>query len=94
MTILLCLCFYSLYYHFVNLNFICINNLYIRLSFHFTYNTDEEIIDFEIYLWIISNDEEAVAQRCSIKKVPLEISQNSQENTCARVSFLIKLQLY
>ena len=25
-------------------------------------------------------------------KVVLEISQNSQENTCARTSFLIKLQ--
>ena len=35
---------------------------------------------------------EAVTQRCSVKKVFLEISQNSQENTCARVSFLIKLQ--
>ena len=34
---------------------------------------------------------EAVAQRCSIKKVFLEVSQNSQKNTCARVSFLIKL---
>ena len=31
-------------------------------------------------------------QRCSIKKVSLEISQNSHQNTCARVSFLIKLQ--
>ena len=31
--------------------------------------------------------------RCSVKKVFLEISQNSQENTCARVSFLIKLHL-
>ena len=31
---------------------------------------------------------EAVVQRYSIKKVLLEISQNSQENTCARVSFL------
>ena len=40
--------------------------------------------------WIIS---EAVVQRCSVKKeMPLEISQNSQENTCARVSFSIKLQ--
>ena len=29
--------------------------------------------------------------RCCIKKVFLEISHNSQENTCARVSFLIKL---
>ena len=34
----------------------------------------------------------AVAQTCSVKKVFLEISQNSQENTCAEVSFLIKLQ--
>ena len=31
-------------------------------------------------------------QRCFVKKVFLEMSQNSQENTCARVSFLIKLQ--
>ena len=36
--------------------FICNNNLYIPLSFHFTYDTDEEIIDFEIYMSIISND--------------------------------------
>ena len=34
---------------------------------------------------------EAVAQRCSVKKVFSEILQSSQENTCARVSFLIKL---
>ena len=36
---------------------------------------------------------EAAGQRCSEKKVFLEISQNSQENTCAKVSFLIKLQV-
>ena len=35
---------------------------------------------------------EAAVQRCSVKKVFLEISQNSQENTCAKISFLIKLQ--
>ena len=34
--------------------------------------------------------QEAVIQGCSVEKVFLEISQNSQENTCARVSFLIK----
>ena len=39
----------------------------------------------------IEGIKEAVAQTCSVKKVFLEISQNSQENTCARVSFLIKL---
>ena len=33
---------------------------------------------------------EAVVQTCSVKKVFIEISQNLQENTCARVSFLIK----
>ena len=34
-------------------------------------------------------------QRCSVKKVPLEISQNSQENTCATtVFFLVKLQAW
>ena len=36
---------------------------------------------------------EAVAQRCSVKQVFLEISQNSQENTCAIVSFLQALDL-
>ena len=35
---------------------------------------------------------EAVAQRCYVKKVFLEIAQYSQENTCVRVSFLIKLK--
>ena len=36
--------------------------------------------------WIIK----PVFWRCSLEKVFLEISQNSQENTCARVSFSIK----
>ena len=31
--------------------------------------------------------------KCSVKKLFLKISQNSQENTSARVSFLIKLQV-
>ena len=35
---------------------------------------------------------EAVVRKCSVKKMFSEISQNSQENICARVSFLIKLQ--
>ena len=35
---------------------------------------------------------EAVIRGVLLKKVFLEISQNSQENSCARVSFLIKLQ--
>ena len=35
---------------------------------------------------------EAVVRWCSVKKVFLEIHQNSQESTCASDSFLIKLQ--
>ena len=38
------------------------------------------------------NITKAVTQMCSAKKVFLKLSQNSQENTCARVSFLVKLQ--
>ena len=41
----------------------------------------------------MTSESEAVSQTCSGKKLFLEISQNSQENTCVRVSFLIKLQL-
>ena len=33
-------------------------------------------------------------QMCSVQKVFSKISQNSPENTCARVSFLIKLQAW
>ena len=39
-----------------------------------------------IFWWVehIFYKTEAVARRCSVKKVLFEISQNSQENTCAR----------
>ena len=46
-----------------------------------------------VYSFIESAEiSEVVAQRCSVKKFLWEISQKSQENTCARVSFLTKLQ--
>ena len=35
---------------------------------------------------------EAVAQMYSVKKVFLEILENSQENTCARVSILYEIE--
>ena len=37
--------------------------------------------------WQNFDSVEAVIRRCSVKKVFLEISQNSQENTCARDPF-------
>ena len=36
--------------------------------------------------------QKAVARRCSVNKVLLKILQSSRESTCAKVSFLIKLQ--
>ena len=42
-------------------------------------------------LWASGINPEAVARRCSVKGLFLEISQNSQESSCARVSFLKKL---
>ena len=55
-----------------------------------SYQFSQRIILIIFQMKIVAT--EAVAQRCSVKKVFLEILQNSQENTCARVSFLIKLQ--
>ena len=51
-----------------------------------------------ISIWILPDNEiieplpEAVARKYFVKKVFLEISQNSQENACVRASFLIKWQ--
>ena len=42
----------------------------------------------------VIQDTEAVVQRCSVKTVILKILQNSQENTCVRVSLLIKLHVF
>ena len=53
-----------------------------------SYNSNNYLIQV-ITLTLIS--QKAVAQR-SAKKVFVAILQNSLENTCARVSFLIKLQ--
>ena len=40
------------------------------------------------------NGSEAVSQTCSVKKGVLRNFENSQKSTCARVSFLIKLQAF
>ena len=41
--------------------------------------------------WLINRSSH---QRCSVKKMFLEISQNSQESTCSMVFVLIKLQVW
>ena len=78
--------------HFIYLNFYSCKQVVI-----FQYKTlcEETFIDSKD--WTINNRiieaiKRSSHQKCSIKKVFLENLQNSQENTCARVSFLIKLQ--
>ena len=51
-----------------------------------------QCVEFSLGLKGCLTKPEAVVQRCSAKKVFLKISQNSQENTCARISFLIKFR--
>ena len=68
--------------HLVCANFFMINlNVIITFMLQLFNNNRETMLHAE-----------AVVQSCSVKKVFLEISQNSQENACSRVSFLIKLQ--
>ena len=50
------------------------------------------LISFMIYIFFDLEITEAAVQKCSVKKVSLEISQNSHEDTCDKFSFLIKLQ--
>ena len=45
-----------------------------------------------IFSSISVDTQKIFVRKCSVKKVFLEIWQNSQENNCARGSFLLKLQ--
>ena len=79
-------------------------NMYSPIAFRImlilnTLATLQSVANYQrMTLYSQSRDEglhrEAVVRRCFVKKVLLEISQNSQKNTCSRVSFLIKLQAW
>ena len=47
----------------------------------------ENEMEFSLRNELALPETEALIHRCSVKKVFLKILQNSQENTCARVSF-------
>ena len=71
------ICFFSFIYLFYFFEKIQISYFLFRIK-----------AEAKLYYLII----EAVFQTCSVKKVFLEMSQHSQENTCARASLLKKLQ--
>ena len=76
--------------HSIKVYFKYISTLSVQKEVYFTYNKNNvsNLLKCEI---LINNFPELINirgshQRCSIKKLFLEISQNSHENTCARVS--------
>ena len=58
-----------------------------------SYGKHQEMLSSRIFTATFRGSE-AVVQRCSVKKVFLKFSQNLQKNTGARVSFLLKLQVF
>ena len=62
---------------------ICIHNMYINLF----------QVHFSLYCFrlLLFQNAKVITRRCAIKWVFLRILQNSQENTCATVSFLNKI---
>ena len=62
---------------------------FLSISSRLSYSSNQS----QNYQLVSRQDFQKQPPRVFCKKVFLEISQNSQENTCARVSFLIKLQV-
>ena len=64
------------------------NSLYFSHFFSNFLSFDSSVFIFSVFC--ISSNNRSSYRRCSEKKVFLEILQNLQENTCARVSFFNK----
>ena len=80
------LCFYSTFFY-LYIKFNCI--LFKNISDSLPLKSSLDISDIIIGVFYRSSH-----KSCSVKKVFLENSQSSQENTCARISFLIRLQTW
>ena len=64
----------------------------LKFPQHVMFSAVNTADNWKVFNYAYNVKVEKAIRRCSVKKLFLEISQNSQENTCARVSFLIKLQ--
>ena len=76
-----------------------LNNFYDVNTLNFLWNLLLRMVNFKRRTHfdftsspIMASTNRSSAWRFSVKKVFLEISQNSPENACARISFLKKLQ--
>ena len=69
--------------------------IFFTTSFKASYPIPPKYLNFSVGWFKTINNVVAFRsshQGCSVRKVFFKISQNSQVNSCARVSFLIKLQ--
>ena len=66
-------------------------NIYFTFSYQWLITLFTRVLlRVTVYYYYVTYASEAVVMSCSVKKAFLEISQNSEENACARVSFLKK----
>ena len=87
-----CYCIYKVGLSIIYHSFIATFNIFfLKIFVTLFYRNRTASLTYKRLIWLLKNTE-AVAQRHSVKKLLLEISQNSQEITCVRASFLIKLQ--
>ena len=79
-------------------NLFLLLHLFCNVEFEFSWfhNTKQssEILILEIEALLELQNKTDIEMMGSVKKVLLEISQNLQGNTCARVSFLTKFQAW
>ena len=68
------------------------SELFLSNTLHFLSNPSQGLQCFLFYNFHFRKETEATTEGVLLKKVLLKISQYSQEKSCARVSFLIKLQ--
>ena len=89
---------YSLLYTFLYSCCCCLMNLGVIIQSHINVETsNQSIVQFFSHLVlnvlvILLPYSEAVVMKCSVKKLLLNISQNSQENNCGGVPFPTKFQ--
>ena len=92
----ICQKWYLYFRNFMNIQNNCIKRTFCRKVLHTlvwrALKPDSTTAGISVRTWW-QMSLELVAQRCTIKKTFLKISENSQKNFCLGVSFLIKLHV-
>ena len=82
---------FILFYYFI-FTFCCLLRFYFKLKWLKVITKKKELLNWQYLFSLALTFSEAATRGAPLKNVFLEILQNSQKSTSARVSFLIKLQ--